>query len=67
MGSGKLICCGSSVYLKNKFGVGYNITIVKEKSDTPSEPFINLINKHIAKSTVISDVGSELAMQLPLN
>ncbi len=26
MGSGKLICCGSSVFLKNKFGVGYNLT-----------------------------------------
>lgn len=29
MGEGKLICSGSSVYLKNKFGVGYNLTIVK--------------------------------------
>ena len=29
MGEGKLICCGSSVFLKNKFGVGYNLTIVK--------------------------------------
>jgi ATP-binding cassette subfamily A (ABC1) protein 3 len=26
MGNGKLICCGSSVYLKNKFGIGYNLT-----------------------------------------
>ena len=26
MGEGKLICCGSSVFLKNKFGVGYNLT-----------------------------------------
>jgi ATP-binding cassette subfamily A (ABC1) protein 3 len=29
MGGGKLITCGSSIYLKNKFGVGYNITFVK--------------------------------------
>lgn len=26
MGEGKLICCGSSVFLKNRFGVGYNLT-----------------------------------------
>ena len=26
MGNGKLICCGSSVFLKNKFGVGYHMT-----------------------------------------
>lgn len=25
MGEGRLICCGSSVYLKNKYGVGYNL------------------------------------------
>lgn len=26
MGEGHLICSGSPVYLKNKFGVGYNLT-----------------------------------------
>jgi ATP-binding cassette subfamily A (ABC1) protein 3 len=26
MGEGKLICCRSSVFLKNKYGVGYNLT-----------------------------------------
>lgn len=29
MAGGKLICAGSSLFLKNKFGVGYNITFVK--------------------------------------
>lgn len=29
MGEGKLLCCGSSIYLKNKFGIGYTLTIVK--------------------------------------
>ena len=26
LSKGKLVCCGSSVYLKNKFGVGYILT-----------------------------------------
>lgn len=30
MAGGKLITVGSNVYLKNKFGVGYNITFVKK-------------------------------------
>ena len=30
MAQGKLKCVGSSVYLKNKFGVGYNLTILKK-------------------------------------
>ncbi len=26
MNEGKLVCCGSPVFLKNNFGVGYNLT-----------------------------------------
>ena len=36
MGQGKLVCCGTSVYLKNKFGVGYNLTIVKDNINVVS-------------------------------
>ena len=32
MAEGKLKCCGSSIFLKNKFGVGYNLVIVKKDS-----------------------------------
>ena len=30
MGEGELKCCGSSLFLKNRFGVGYNLVIVKK-------------------------------------
>ena len=30
MGEGELKCCGSSFILKNRFGVGYNLVIVKK-------------------------------------
>jgi len=33
MAKGKVSCCGSSIFLKNKFGVGYNLTIVKSSKD----------------------------------
>lgn len=29
MSKGKLRCCGSSLFLKNKFGLGYHLTYVK--------------------------------------
>ncbi|KAF1784142.1 P-loop containing nucleoside triphosphate hydrolase [Phytophthora cactorum] len=32
MAEGELRCCGSALYLKNQFGVGYNLTIVKEEN-----------------------------------
>lgn len=33
MASGKLTALGSSIFLKNRFGVGYNLVIVKETSN----------------------------------
>ena len=30
MAGGRLIALGSNIYLKNKYGVGYNITFVKK-------------------------------------
>jgi len=43
MGDGRLICCGSSVFLKNQFGVGYNLTIVKKDMNLDSKPIIEFI------------------------
>jgi ATP-binding cassette subfamily A (ABC1) protein 3 len=37
MAEGKLICLGSSLFLKNRFGVGYNLTIVKKSKEESSE------------------------------
>ena len=31
MGEGKLKCCGKSIFLKNKFGTGYKLTIAKKE------------------------------------
>lgn len=66
MGEGKLICCGSSVFLKNEFGVGYNLTMVKEDPIVDSTPIINLIHQHIPLAKVLSNVSAEVAFQLPL-
>ena len=33
---GKLRCCGTSMFLKKKFGDGYHLTVVKE-TDIPGE------------------------------
>lgn len=29
---GKLLCCGRNQFLKNKFGIGYNLAIVKKRN-----------------------------------
>jgi hypothetical protein len=33
MAHGKLQCCGSPLFLKNKFGVGYTLTVVKQQPE----------------------------------
>ena len=32
MANGRLTCLGSSMFLKSKFGVGYNLTVVKSST-----------------------------------
>lgn len=67
MAGGKLICVGSGHYLKNKFGVGYNITFVKKDSNTPSGEIIKTVQRHISRAILLSDVSSEITMQLPMD
>lgn len=57
MGDGRLICCGSSVFLKNRFGVGYNLSISKKSTEIPSAPIINLVNSFVPDGNKISDVS----------
>lgn len=66
MGEGKMICCGSSIFLKNKFGVGYTITFTKHDSAAASQPIISLIQKYSPNAKVLSDIATELSLQLPL-
>jgi len=61
MGEGKLLCCGSSAFLKNKFGVGYNLTISKIDVNSSSDPIIKLVLGDIITGKVISNVSAEIA------
>jgi len=66
MGDGKLCCCGSSLYLKNLYGVGYSMTIEKKNAATfNSEAMTGLVTSHVPDSLVLNDVGTEMTFQLP--
>jgi ATP-binding cassette, subfamily A (ABC1), member 3 len=47
MGSGKLLCCGSSIFLKNRFGIGYNITFVKHSSQSDASAIVRTVQRFI--------------------
>ena len=66
MAEGKLICLGSSLFLKNRFGVGYNLTIVKNSKE--ENPRIeSYLKEHLGNSIqTVSEVSSELKFQIPI-
>ncbi|KAF0717928.1 Aste57867_2007 [Aphanomyces stellatus] len=68
MAEGKLRCCGSSLYLKNKYGAGYTLTIVKTSTATAGDEakLVSFIQSHIPTATVLSNVGSEMSFQLSI-
>jgi ATP-binding cassette subfamily A (ABC1) protein 3 len=78
MAHGKLQCVGSPLFLKNRFGVGYTLTIVKKthinhvKIDNStyasiSKDIHNLVHSYIPDAEPLSDVGAEQSFRLPFS
>ncbi|XP_069859783.1 ATP-binding cassette sub-family A member 17-like isoform X1 [Dipodomys merriami] len=64
MADGELQCCGSSLFLKQKYGAGYYMTLLK----TPfcdTQKLCRLIYHHIPNAVLESDVAEELIFLLP--
>lgn len=64
MAEGKVQCTGSSLFLKNRYGVGYNLVIAK-KERKPAPHIDKFINSRIANAKKMQEVSSEIAYQLP--
>ncbi|CAN6577001.1 unnamed protein product [Malus baccata var. baccata] len=64
MANGSLKCCGSSLFLKRQYGVGYTLTLVKS---TPTACVASdIVYRHIPSATCVSEVGTEISFKLPL-
>lgn len=64
MAEGNVKCCGSSLFLKNRYGVGYHMVIVKEPSCDVSK-VTAMVTSHVPTATVESNIGAELSFILP--
>ncbi|OCT63756.1 hypothetical protein XELAEV_18044852mg [Xenopus laevis] len=68
---GGLKCCGSPMYLKEKFGSGYHLTLTKKfpnrenREECNVEAVTDLIKSHISEAHLKEDVGGELVYILP--
>jgi ABC-type multidrug transport system ATPase subunit len=67
MSEGTLLCAGSSLFLKSKFGIGYMLTISKVSNETPLEPISEAITSIIPPAMVKSTVAGEVIYTLPLD
>ena len=68
---GKLRCVGSSLFLKKEFGVGYRLVVAKAPNslpDTSSEQTVkNIVLGNAMGAQLLTNVGTEMIFQLPLN
>ena len=66
MADGSVRCCGSSLYLKKNFGVGYSLTFLKAESGCQAPAIAALVLGRVPEAEQLSNVGAELTFQLPL-
>ncbi|KAG7397743.1 hypothetical protein PHYBOEH_000282 [Phytophthora boehmeriae] len=66
LADGQLRCAGSSLFLKNRFGAGYNLTMIKA-SDGSCDVIVieSFLKKYVPGVKCLSSSGSELVFQLP--
>ena len=59
MAEGKIKCVGSSLFLKNRYGVGYNLVIAK-KDRNPAPQIDRFVFDRIRGAHKLSEVSSEM-------
>ena len=65
MAEGNVQCCGSSLFLKNKFGVGYNLVLAKKHKGANPQLVDDYISKKLPEATKLQEVSTEISYQLP--
>lgn len=63
---GKLRCCGSSLFLKSRFGIGYHLNMVVEPNCKESD-VTDFVRGHVEGAEFTRVHGKELSYTLPLN
>lgn len=67
MNEGQIRCSGSSLFLKNRFGAGYVLSLAKAASDVQVALIENDIQGIIPGAQISSAVAGEVIFHLPLN
>ena len=65
MSHGRLVCLGTSLFLKNRYGIGYTLTLEKQDKapNHTLEPFLkDRLGNEVRK---LSEIGKEITFQIP--
>lgn len=65
MSEGRLQCSGTSLFLKNKYGAGYVLTMAKSDSKVPSASIVNFVKNLIPSACLSSAVAGEVCATTP--
>lgn len=63
MGKGKILCLGTSLFLKNRYGAGYKLTMVKsvKKPNKVVQPYLESVFGEVEK---LSEVSAEISFKI---
>lgn len=65
---GKLKCVGSSLFLKNRFGLGYHLNCISKMNfDDEPESLKQIVKKHVSDCQLMRFDGREISYSLPMS
>ena len=64
MAEGNVQCCGSSLFLKNRYGVGYNLVLAKTPDANPDK-VDHFLRSKLPEATKLQEVSTEITYQIP--
>lgn len=66
MANSELQCCGSSFFLKKRYGAGYHLIMEKSSQCKPNE-VTDMLREYIPELDIYTNIGSELTYILAEN
>ena len=67
MVNGRVECVGSPMELKSQYGIGYHLTVVKQKGECNAQGVLQVVQTHIPAASVKRETGAEMTIVLPKN
>ena len=73
---GRVECCGSPLFLKKAFDIGYSLTLVRAPphstqdapppSDAMDQAILSMVKEHVPEAAIMGAAGMELTLRLPI-